>query len=90
MVPKDEDFCLSKTVFEINHVESRRPSLKGESRWFWIPHMADLYVLERPKTKIFIFERQKSALCGGFSFNNSFLGKPKIVDKLFYCKRATV
>ena len=64
-VLKDEHFCLSKTVFEIKHVEPRRPSLKDKNLRLWVPQMADFYVLERSDTKIFVFERQKSAVCGG-------------------------
>ena len=29
-ISKDEDFCRSKTIFEIKHAESRRPSLKDK------------------------------------------------------------
>ena len=28
------------------------------------PHTADFYIVERPKTEIFVFERQESAVCG--------------------------
>ena len=50
-VPKDEDFCISKTAFEIKHVESRRPSLKNKNLRLLVPHTGDFYVLERPNRK---------------------------------------
>ena len=40
-VPKGEDFCPLKTVFEIKHVDSRRPSLKDKNLRLWVPRMAD-------------------------------------------------
>ena len=52
---------------EIQHVESRRQSSKGKN--LWVPNTADLYILERPKTKIFAFERQKYAVCVGHKPN---------------------
>ena len=38
--------------------------LKDKNLRLWVLHTADFYVLERPKTKIFRLEKQKSAVCG--------------------------
>ena len=56
-VPKDEDFYLSKTAFEIKHVEFRRQSLNDKVFVIGYRTRQIFYVLERPKGNIFIFER---------------------------------
>ena len=68
--PKTKIFVFQKTVFEIKQVESRRPPLKEISLRFWVPHTADLYVLEGLKAEIFVFERQKSAVRGWLKGHN--------------------
>ena len=75
------DFCLSKTVFEIKHVESRKSFLKDQNCRLWVLHAADFYVLERPKTKSSSLKDRNLPCAMGFHFLSTDSEFPQIDEK---------